>query len=123
MGKDKRLPATLAGSAFAASTGLSTSLLDVAAPWGDDTHKVIILLWLASCGLLGLLLPRRPWRWAAPVGLWLPSAHLALHALGRPDAIHPNNWTTVLLLYPVELAVCSVAAYGGAFLRRLALTA
>jgi hypothetical protein len=97
--------------------GLLTASLDVVAPWGDDSAKVILLFWVLSCGALGFLRPRRAWRWAVVVALWVPLAHLLLHALGRPDSIHPNTYGTILLLVPLSLVVCFAGAYGGAVLR------
>jgi hypothetical protein len=101
--------------------GLAAAWQDVAAPFGDDTAQATLLLWLASGGLLGLLQPRRPWRWAVLVAPWVPLAHLALHALGRPDPINPNTYATILLLLPVSLVACSLGAYGGSLARRLTL--
>jgi hypothetical protein len=98
--------------------GLVTAAADVASPWGDDTGKVVLLLWLVSAALLGFLRPARPWRWAPLVGLWLPLAHLVLLALGLPDTINPNTWSTAAILVPVALAACLIGAYGGAFLRK-----
>jgi hypothetical protein len=102
-------------------SGLLVAWLDVRAPWGDDSAKVVLLLWVAVTGPLGYLRPRRPWRWALVVGPWLPLTHLARHVLGMPDMIHPNTYATILLLFPVSVAACSLGAYGGALLRRVAL--
>jgi hypothetical protein len=114
-----RDPPWLAVAAYplAVGLGLLAAWFDVAAPFGDDTEKGTLLLWLVSCGALGLLQPRRPWRWALLVGPWVPAAHFALHALGRPDSLNPGGYTTILVLVPVALAVCLLGAYGGSLLR------
>jgi hypothetical protein len=108
----------VAFSALAVALGLLVAWFDVAAPFGDDTEKGTIFLWLGSCGGLGVLQPRRPWRWALLVGPWVAVAHLVRHALGLPDSVHPNTYTTILLLVPVSLAVCLLGAYGGSLLAR-----
>jgi hypothetical protein len=107
----------VAVGALAVVLGASAAAFDVAAPFGDDSAKGTILLWLAACGLFGFLRPRRPWRWALLVGLWVPATHLVLHALGLPHALNPNTYTTALLLVPVALAFCLVAAYAGSLVR------
>ena len=42
------------------------------APFGDDTGQFTVFLWLVSSGLLGFVMPRRPWLWAVSIGPWLP---------------------------------------------------
>jgi hypothetical protein len=105
--------------AVASGLGILIAVIDLVAPFGDDSSKLTILLWLLASGSLGFAIPRRPWRWAMLVGPWLTLIHLLAHALGLPDSIHPNTNLAILLLLPVSLAVCSVGAYGGALARRL----
>jgi hypothetical protein len=100
-----------------AAAGILTAAIDVAAPWGDDTAKVTLLLLIIFGGLLGFTQPVKPWRWALLVGLWLPITHLVMPSLGIPDKINPATYTTALILIPVALAACLLGAYGGAFLR------
>jgi hypothetical protein len=102
--------------ALAVSLGLLTAWFDVAAPFGDDTSKCTIVLWLLSSGILGFLQPRRPWRWALLVGLGVPACHIARHALDLPDTINPNTYTTSLILVPIALGVCGFAAWVGSCL-------
>jgi hypothetical protein len=97
--------------------GLLTAWADVAAPFGDDSEKLTLLLWLLSCGVLGLLQPRRAWRWALLVGPWVPLVHFLLHAFGFRDSINPNSYATILLLVPLSLVVCLLAAYAGSLVR------
>ena len=105
-------------SILAVALGLLAASVDVAAPFGDDTAKATVLLWLVSAGLLGFLQPRRPWRWALLIGPWVSAVYLLWRALGLPVAINPNTYTTILLLVPVSLAVCLTAAYSGSMIRR-----
>jgi hypothetical protein len=101
----------------AAALGLLTTAADRAAPFGDDSAKSTILLWLLFSGLLGFARPKRPWRWAVSIGPWLPATALVLHALGQPGWVRPDTYATALILVVVSLAVCSLGAYGGAFTR------
>ena len=104
---------------IASGLGLLIAGLDIVAPFGDDSSKLTMLLWLLACGSLGFAMPSRPWRWAMLVGPWTPLTHLLVHALGFPDSIHPNTYAAILTLVPVSLAVCAVGAYGGSLSRRL----
>jgi hypothetical protein len=92
---------------------------DKAAPFGDDSAQFTVFLWLVSSGLLGFVMPRRPWLWAVCIGPWLPVMYLVLQALGWHVPVHPNTSTTALILLPISLAVCAVGAYAGALARRI----
>jgi hypothetical protein len=107
------------GLAVASGLGILIALVDRAEPFGDDSLKSTILLWLACSGLLGFALPRRPWLWAVSVGPWLPAMYLILHALGLNSSMKPDTYTTALLLMVVSVVVCAVGAYAGALVRRI----
>jgi hypothetical protein len=103
----------------ASGLGLFTAAVDKAAPFGDDSSMLTVLLWLLFSGVMGFSVPRRPWRWALVLGPWTALLHLVVHALGLADSIHPNTYATILILVPVSLAACCLGAYGGAMARRL----
>jgi hypothetical protein len=104
---------------LASGLGIAIALIDRAAPFGDDSSQFTVLLWLVSSGLLGFVMPRRPWLWAVAVGPWLPAMYLVLQVLGLHAPIEPNTFTTSLILIPISLAVCVVGAYAGALARRV----
>ncbi len=104
-------------SILAVAFGFLAAAVDVVAPFGDDTSKVTLFLWLVSSGLLGFLQPRRPWRWALLIGPWVPAAHFVFHVLHLAVPFTPSV-TTILILVPVSLVACLVAAYGGSLIRR-----
>jgi hypothetical protein len=101
----------------AVAAGLLVAGFDVAAPFGHDTAPVTVFLWLLLGGSFGFLLPRRPWRWALLIGPWLSVVYGVRQALGLANPIHPDTDTTTLVLVPVSLAVCLLAACGGSLLR------
>jgi hypothetical protein len=102
---------------FAVGVGLLIAWFDLAAPFGDDTEKGTLLLWLVTCGMLGLFSPARPWRWAVLVAIWVPIIYFARNVLGLPNSLNPNSYSTILILMPVSLAVCLAGAYAGSFIR------
>jgi hypothetical protein len=99
--------------------GLAVAIQDSAAPFGDDSSKITLLLLIVSSGLIALVRPRRPWLWGILVGVWLPPWHLAGHALGLHTHIHPDSYSSILLLVPVSLAVCVIAACCASVVRRV----
>ena len=109
--------------AVAVASGLRVviAIQDKAAPFGDDSAQFTVFLWLVSGGLLGFVMPRRPWLWAVSIGPWLPLMYLTLQVLGWHAPINPNTYTTSLILIPVSLIVCAVGAYGGALARGILL--
>ena len=111
-------PAILALIGCAVLLGLGIAWIDVAAPWGDDTAKCILVLWLAAGGVLGFCGPVKPWRWACALGPWLPLVHGIRYSLGLPGSIQPNTPATILILVPIALGACVAGTYAGASLRR-----
>jgi hypothetical protein len=105
------------GWVLAVAAGLLVAGFDVAAPFGDDTAQGTVLLWLLCCGVLGFLLPRRPWQWALLVGPWVSVVYAVRQALGLANPMNPDTYATTLLLVPISLAVCLLAACGGSFVR------
>jgi hypothetical protein len=106
--------------ALAAILGLGIAAFDLFAAGGEITPAATLFLLLTSGALFGLLRPVRPWRGALVLGLCLPAVHLAAHALGFADGVHPDTWGARLLMAPVAAAASLVGAYGGAFLRGFA---
>jgi hypothetical protein len=96
--------------------GLLTAWFDVAAPFGDDTEKGTIALWLFSTGVLGFVWPQAPWHWALLAGICVPAVHMLYHHLGWSDSVHPSGYRTVLFLVPIALCVSLLGVYAGAFI-------
>ena len=109
---------SLAGYSIAIVLGLAVAFVDLAAPFGDDSSKLTLLLLIAFSGVLAFVQPKRPWRWGILIGIWLPLVSLAAHALGLTSYIHPNTWAAIFLLIPFSLVVCLIAACCGSLARR-----
>jgi len=114
-----RLPVPLA-SVVALGLGLTIAVLDLVAPFGDDSAQFTVLLWLVCCAGLGFAVPRRPWRWAVLVGPWLPVLYLTLGVFRLLAFGKAFSYADTLLI-PVALGVCLIGAYIGALSRRIAL--
>ena len=109
---------SLVGHFVAIVLGLVVASIDLAAPFGDDSSKLTLLLLILFSGIGAFLQPKKPWRWGILVGIWLPLVSLAAHALGLSTHIHPNTDSAILLLVPFSLAVCLIAGCYGSVARR-----
>lgn len=103
---------------LAIGLGLLTAAHDVTAPWGDDTAKVSLLLWLGSAATLGVCRPGHAWRWALLIGPWLPLVHLVRHWMGLPAVMKPDTTLATALLLLVSIVAGLIGAYVGVFIRR-----
>ena len=71
------------------------------------------LLVLASCMLLGLLRPSRPWRWVITVGVFVPLTELAAYAFLPVKPSRAQIYGSFLTSLPGV-----AGAYGGSLTRR-----
>ena len=95
--------------ALAAAAGLFTGWVDL------RVHDLLFtaLLVSASCMVLGILRPERPWRWVAIVGVCVPLAVVLGYFLltERPD--RAQVWESFLAFFPGI-----AGGYGGAMMRQ-----
>jgi ABC-type multidrug transport system permease subunit len=95
--------------ALAAAAGLFTGWVDL------RVHDLLFtaLLVSASCMILGILRPERPWRWVAIVGVCVPLAVVLGYFLltERPD--RAQVWESFLAFFPGI-----AGGYGGAMMRQ-----
>jgi hypothetical protein len=70
------------------------------------------LLVLASCMLLGVLRPQKPWRWVVLVGVFVPLADLLAYLLMAQKPYRAQIYESLLAFLPGI-----AGAYGGSVLR------
>jgi membrane-associated PAP2 superfamily phosphatase len=93
---------------LAALTGIVTG-------WADVTINDLLftaLLVLAACMLLGMLRPRRPWRWVLTVGAFIPLTELAAYLIRTVKPTRAQIYGSFLASLPGI-----AGAYGGALVR------
>ena len=83
--------------AVGAAMGAAIAYIDSRPTW-DDTGITVAAL-LAASALLGMISPRRPWKWGLAVGIWLPAYEIFLN----------HNYSMVLVLL-----IPMIGAYAGA---------
>jgi ABC-type multidrug transport system permease subunit len=96
---------------LAALCGVGTGWADVAV----NDLLLTALLVVASCILLGLLRPRRPWRWVLSVGVFIPLTELAAYLLLTVKPTRAQIYGSFLAFLPGI-----AGAYGGSFFRGVA---
>ncbi len=85
--------------------------------WADvavDDLLFTALLVLMACMLLGLLRPRRPWRWVVVVGIFIPLMELAAYTFFHVKPTQGQIYGSFLASLPGV-----AGAYGGAVMRRV----
>ena len=70
------------------------------------------LLVLAPCILLGVIRPRKPWRWAVLIGIFVPVADLMAFLVMTQKPSRAQIYESLLVFLPAL-----VGSYGGAFMR------
>ena len=94
--------------ALAALAGIATAWADVAV----NDLLLTALLVLAGCLALGMMRPRRPWRWVVVVGVFIPLTEFAADSVGSVKLTHAQIYGSILAWLPGI-----AGAYGGSFMR------
>jgi len=93
---------------LAALAGMGTGYVDVAV---NDLLFTALLV-LMACMLLGVLQPRRPWRWVVVVGMFIPLTELAAYLILTVKPTRAQVYGSFLASLPGV-----AGAYGGAVVR------
>src|ERR1700683_1712938 len=91
------------------------ALCGIGTGWADVTVNDLLftaLLVLSACMLLGLLRPRRPWRWVLLVGACIPLTELAAYSVLAVNPTRAQVYGSFLAFLPGI-----AGAYGGAVVR------
>src|SRR5947209_19464782 len=93
------------------------ALCGAGAGWADVAINDLLftaLLVLASCMLMGLLRPRRPWRWVVVVGACIPLTELAAYTILTVKPTRAQVYGSFLAFLPGI-----AGAYGGSVVRNV----
>jgi len=91
------------------------ALAGIGTGWADVTVNDLLftaLLVLMACMLLGLLRPRRPWRWVIVVGIFIPLSELAAYLVLTVKPTRAQVYGSFLASLPGI-----AGAYGGSLMR------
>ena len=93
------------------------ALCGMAAGWADVAINDLLftaLLVLSACMILGILRPRRPWRWVLTTGAFVPLTELAAYLLLTVKPSRAQVYGSFLAFLPGV-----AGAYGGSVVRKV----
>ncbi len=86
-----------------------------AVDFNNDEPQAAVIVILVFAGLLGLIQPRKAWRWALIVGLGVPIVYLIATALGyHAKSVGEPGWYASL----IALIPSFISTYCGVLLRK-----
>lgn len=86
---------------------------------GEVSPIVIVAMLLVVTITMGMIWGLRGGLATAAVWLCLPLSHLIKHVLGLPDTLHPNTYTSILMLAAFTLVIASIGTACGSVLHKL----
>jgi hypothetical protein len=115
-------PAWPVRSCIGLAVGAAIAAVDNIAFNGEVSPIVVIAMLLAATITAGFLRERLGLATAVAVWICVPGVHLTKRILGLPDTLHPNTFTSILMLAVFSLAVVAAGTGCGLLIRRLVLT-
>ena len=86
-----------------------------AVDFNNDEPQAAVIVIVVFAGLLGLIQPRKAWRWALIVGLGVPIVYLIASALGfHAKSVGEPGWYASL----IALIPAFISTYCGVLLRK-----
>ena len=104
--------------AIGLGTGLAIAAVDSFAFGGEVSPIVIVILLVATTAAFGGIWGRGGWTAAVATWVCVPLAHVVKHVLGLPDTLHPNTYTSILMLAAFTLVVTTIGTGAGILLHK-----
>jgi hypothetical protein len=86
---------------------------------GEVSPIVIVIMLLASTITVGAIWKWYAWITAVTVWICVPMAHVVKHLLGLPDTLHPNTYTSILMLAVFTFVVSAIGFLFGTLINRI----
>jgi hypothetical protein len=115
---DVRTRSSLKRFAVGFGTGIAIACVDNFAFGGEVSPIVIVALLIAATATFGGIWGRGGWTTALAAWICVPLAHLVKHVLGLPDTLHPNTYTSILLLAVFTFVVATLGTGAGTLVHR-----
>jgi len=94
-------------------TGMAIAAVDNFAFGGEVSPIVIVILLIAATATFGGIWGRTGWTAAVATWFCVPFAHMVKHVLGLPDSLHPNTYTSILMLAAFTFVVTAIGTGAG----------
>ena len=86
---------------------------------GEVSPIVIVIMLLASTITVGAIWKWHAWIAAVTAWICVPLAHVVKHLLGLPDTIHPNTYTSILMLAIFTFVVSAIGFLFGVLINKI----
>jgi hypothetical protein len=97
--------------------GATLAAVDNVAFGGEMSPAVVVVMLLVATGAVGLVWGTRGWFASVPIWACVPLPHVAKHALGIADTLHPDSCPSIVLLALFSLAVAAAGTASGVLVR------
>src|SRR5262245_2575807 len=104
------------------AAGFAIAYVDNFAFEGEVSPIVIVGMLLAAAATAGGIWGRKSWLTAVTAWMCVPLVHLVKHVLGLPDTLHPNTYTSILMLAGFTFIVTTIGTGAGILIHRGAAT-
>ncbi len=84
---------------------------------GEVSPIVIVAMLFVTTAIAGVICGRRGWVVSGAGWVCVPLAHLIKHILDLPDTLHPNTYTSILMLAAFTFGVAAIGTACGVVLR------
>lgn len=104
--------------ALGVGAGIAIASVDNFAFGGEVSPIVIVALLIATTATFGGIWGRGGWTTALSAWMCVPLAHFVKHALGLPDTLHPNTYTSILMLAAFTFVVAALGTGVGMLIHK-----
>ena len=105
-------------TAFGMIVGVAISIVDNFAFKGEISPIVIIALLFTVSTCVGAIWGLSGWFAVVVTWMWLPITHLVKHILGLTDTLHPNTYTSILMLAAFTFVIAAIGIGCGVLIHR-----
>ena len=88
--------------------GFAISAIDNFAFEGEVSPIVIVALLFTVSVCIGAIWGRSGWLAVILTWVCIPITHLVKHILGLPDTLHPNTYTSIMMLAAFTLVILAI---------------
>jgi hypothetical protein len=85
---------------------------------GEVSPIVIVIMLLVSSITVGTIWKWKAWIAAITIWICVPMAHVVKHLLGLPDTLHPNTYTSILMLAIFTFVISAIGVLFGILINR-----
>ena len=86
---------------------------------GEVSPIVIVIMLLVSTVTAGAIWKWHAWITAVTIWICVPMAHVVKHLLGLPDTLHPNTYTSILMLAIFTFVISAIGFLFGTLINRI----